>query len=59
MEKIITANKYNLIVIEDAAQAIDSYFTFSDGTKMALGSIDILALFFHETKILYQVKVDY
>lgn len=52
MEKIINlANKYNLIVIEDAAQAIDSYFTFSDGTKMALGSIGHLGTFsFHETK---------
>ena len=52
MEKIMNiANKFNLIVIEDAAQAIDSYFTFSDGTKKALGSIGHLAAFsFHETK---------
>src|SRR5690554_2593920 len=52
MEKIMNiANKYNLLVIEDAAQAIDSYFTFSDGTKKALGSIGHLAAFsFHETK---------
>lgn len=52
MEKIMNlANKYNLLVIEDAAQAIDSYFTFSDGTKMALGSIGHLGAFsFHETK---------
>ena len=52
MEKIMTiADKYNLFVIEDAAQAIDSYYTFADGTKKALGSIGHLAAFsFHETK---------
>lgn len=52
MEKIMAiATKYNLLVIEDAAQAIDSYFTFSDGTVKALGSIGHLAAFsFHETK---------
>jgi dTDP-4-amino-4,6-dideoxygalactose transaminase len=45
------ANKYNLFVIEDAAQAIDSYFTGTDGVKKALGSIGHLAAFsFHETK---------
>lgn len=52
MEKIMAiAEKHNLIVIEDAAQAIDSYYTFSDGTKKALGSIGHMAAFsFHETK---------
>lgn len=52
MEKILEiAKKYNLIVIEDAAQAIDSYYTFKDGTKKALGSIGHLGAFsFHETK---------
>jgi dTDP-4-amino-4,6-dideoxygalactose transaminase len=45
------ANKYNLFVIEDAAQAIDSYYTGKDGVKKALGSIGHLAAFsFHETK---------
>lgn len=45
------ANKYNLMVIEDAAQAIDSYYTGRDGKKRALGSIGHLAAFsFHETK---------
>lgn len=45
------ANKYNLIVIEDAAQAIDSFYTGKDGKKRALGSIGHLAAFsFHETK---------
>jgi dTDP-4-amino-4,6-dideoxygalactose transaminase len=52
MEKIMElAHKYNLIVIEDAAQAIDSYFYFKDGTKKALGTIGHLSAFsFHETK---------
>jgi dTDP-4-amino-4,6-dideoxygalactose transaminase len=45
------ANKYNLFVIEDAAQAIDSYYTGKDGIKKPLGSIGHLASFsFHETK---------
>jgi dTDP-4-amino-4,6-dideoxygalactose transaminase len=45
------AEKYGLFVVEDAAQAIDSYFTFPDGTKKPLGSIGHLAAFsFHETK---------
>jgi dTDP-4-amino-4,6-dideoxygalactose transaminase len=52
MEKIMElAGKYNLYVVEDAAQAIDSFYTFSDGTPKALGSIGHLAAFsFHETK---------
>lgn len=47
MDKIMKlAGKYNLVVIEDAAQAIDSYFK-----GMSLGSIGHLATFsFHETK---------
>jgi dTDP-4-amino-4,6-dideoxygalactose transaminase len=45
------ADKYNLFVVEDAAQAIDSYYTFPDGTIKPLGSIGHLAAFsFHETK---------
>ncbi len=45
------AEKYNLVVIEDAAQAIDSFYTGKDGKKRALGSIGHLAAFsFHETK---------
>jgi dTDP-4-amino-4,6-dideoxygalactose transaminase len=45
------AAKYNLLVIEDAAQAIDSYYIGKDGVKKALGSIGHLAAFsFHETK---------
>jgi len=40
------ADKYNLLVIEDAAQAIDSYYN-----EKPLGSIGHLAAFsFHETK---------
>lgn len=52
MELILSlAQRYNLLVIEDAAQAIDSYYTFKDGTKKALGSIGHLAAFsFHDTK---------
>lgn len=45
------AHKHNLLVIEDAAQAIDSYYINSNGNKQALGSIGHLATFsFHETK---------
>lgn len=52
MEPIMAlAKQYNLFVIEDAAQAIDGYYTFSDGTQKALGAIGHLAAFsFHETK---------
>jgi len=47
MDKIMRlAEKYNLLVIEDAAQAIDSFYV-----RTALGSIGHLAAFsFHETK---------
>lgn len=45
------AAKHNLYVIEDAAQAVDSYYTGKNGIKKALGSIGHLAAFsFHETK---------
>ncbi len=45
------ANKYNLFVIEDAAQAIDSYYTDKNGNTKPLGSIGHLSAFsFHETK---------
>jgi len=45
------AKRYNLFVIEDAAQSIDSYYIGKDGIKKALGSIGHLAAFsFHETK---------
>lgn len=52
MEKIMNiADRHNLFVVEDAAQAIESYFTFSDGTRKPLGSIGHLGCFsFHETK---------
>jgi dTDP-4-amino-4,6-dideoxygalactose transaminase len=52
MDKIMElSKKYNLLVIEDAAQAIDSFYTGKDGVKRALGSIGHLAAFsFHETK---------
>lgn len=52
MDKIMDlAIKYNLYVVEDAAQAIDSFYTGKDGVKKPLGSIGHLAAFsFHETK---------
>ena len=52
MDKIMSiANKHGIIVIEDAAQAIDSYYISKDGTIKALGSIGHLSAFsFHETK---------
>ena len=47
MDKIMEiANRYNLFVVEDAAQAVDSYYK-----SRPLGSIGHLAAFsFHETK---------
>lgn len=52
MDTIMTlAGKHNLLVIEDAAQAIDSYYTGADGIRRPLGSIGHLGCFsFHETK---------
>jgi dTDP-4-amino-4,6-dideoxygalactose transaminase len=52
MDKIMDiAKRYNLFVVEDAAQAIDNYYIGADGKKKALGSIGHLAAFsFHETK---------
>lgn len=52
MDKIMElAAKYSLLVVEDAAQAIDSFYIGKDGVKRALGSIGHLAAFsFHETK---------
>jgi dTDP-4-amino-4,6-dideoxygalactose transaminase len=45
------AKRHGLYVVEDAAQAIDSYFTFSNGERKPLGTIGHLAAFsFHETK---------
>ncbi len=53
MTKIMSlAEKYNLFVVEDAAQAIDSYYISPiTHKKQVLGSIGHLACFsFHETK---------
>ncbi len=52
MDKIMElAVAHNLFVIEDAAQAIDSFYMSNDGSKKPLGSIGHLAAFsFHETK---------
>lgn len=52
MDKIMAiAERFGLFVVEDAAQAIESYYTGSNGVKKALGSIGHLSAFsFHETK---------
>jgi dTDP-4-amino-4,6-dideoxygalactose transaminase len=52
MEQVmLVAKEFNLWVVEDAAQAIDSYYISKDGNKKALGTIGHLAAFsFHETK---------
>lgn len=52
MEKLMAlAEKYNLLVVEDAAQAIDNPLITAEGEVRWLGSIGHLATFsFHETK---------
>ena len=52
MEKIMNiASKYNLIVIEDAAQAIDAFYHSRKGDIKRLGSFGHFSTFsFHETK---------
>jgi dTDP-4-amino-4,6-dideoxygalactose transaminase len=52
MNKIMSlADKYNLLVVEDAAQAIDSFFKGADGEWTSLGSMGHFSTFsFHETK---------
>lgn len=53
MDKIMDiANRHNILVVEDAAQAIDSYYTSPrTGEKKPLGGIGHMAAFsFHETK---------
>lgn len=52
METILDiAKRYDLIVVEDAAQAIESSYIFKDGTSKQLGTIGDLGTFsFHETK---------
>jgi dTDP-4-amino-4,6-dideoxygalactose transaminase len=45
------ANRNDIFVVEDAAQAIDNYYTGKDGIQKPLGAIGHLATFsFHETK---------
>jgi len=52
MDKIMAiAKKHSLYVVEDAAQAIDSYYIGKSGFKRPLGGIGHLAAFsFHDTK---------
>lgn len=52
MKKIMNlAEKYGLWVVEDAAQAIDSFYIKDNGDKKPLGGIGHLGAFsFHETK---------
>lgn len=52
MDKIMhIAQKHDIYVVEDAAQAIDSYYTSNDGSRKPLGSFGHLSAFsFHETK---------
>jgi len=54
MDKInAIAQKHNLFIIEDAAQAIDSFYN-----NQPLGSVgDFGALSFHQTKMLFEAKV--
>ena len=45
------ANKHKIFVIEDAAQALNSYYINKNNMKLRLGSIGHFATFsFHETK---------
>ena len=45
------ARRHNLYVVEDAAQAINSYYAGRDGVRRPLGSIGHIGCFsFHETK---------
>src|SRR5690606_9088190 len=52
MNKIIQiAEKHELFIIEDAAQAIDSYYVENNGSRLSLGSLGTFGAFsFHETK---------
>ncbi len=52
MDKVMAlAEKYELKVVEDAAQSINSFYTHADGSVSPLGSIGHLGTFsFHETK---------
>ena len=53
MDKIMAiADKYNLLVVEDAAQAVDGYYSSNGACPIAaLGTIGHLSAFsFHETK---------
>lgn len=48
---MLLAQQHSIYIVEDAAQAIDSYYTNKDGMKKPMGSIGHLAAFsFHESK---------
>lgn len=48
---MLLAQQHSIYIVEDAAQAIDSYYTNKDGIQKPLGSIGHLAAFsFHESK---------
>lgn len=52
MDKIMgIADEHDLYVVEDAAQAVNSFYTHADGRQRPLGGIGHLGTFsFHETK---------
>lgn len=52
MERIMEiADRHGLLVVEDAAQAVDSFYVGKDGVRRPCGSIGHLGCFsFHETK---------
>ena len=52
MDKIMRlAKRYGILVVEDAAHAVNSFFKGSNGVERALGSIGHLGVYsFHETK---------
>jgi dTDP-4-amino-4,6-dideoxygalactose transaminase len=52
MEKVMQlSEKHNFYVVDNAAQAIDNYYTFKDGSTKPLGGIGHFGTFsFHETK---------
>ena len=51
------ASQHNLMVIEDAAQAVDNYYIDGNGNKKAIGSFGHFAAFsFHESKNIHSAE---